>query len=125
MFQLFSQVNGNVMSCMLIVIMIATFAFGIVCGFRLIDEENKGLRMLRWYFGIQIPCISSPLFSYHLSSGIGISAIWTGHHITFSWRIGSEMGVWVLQEHPWAIGINVVALILFIWVCRILKTPNQ
>jgi hypothetical protein len=121
MFLLFPQVKGQIAGYILVSAMIATFGFGVFCGLRLIEDEEKGLRLLRWFFGVQIPILSSPLLAYQLSSGAGVNLSWIGSNMSIFWRFGSEMGVWILQDRPWGLGLNAFALVMFVWTNRILK----
>ncbi len=127
MFLLFPQVKGQIAGYILVSAMIATFAFGVFCGLSFIEDEEKGLKLLRWFFGIQIPILSSPLFAYQLSAGAGVNLSWIGSNMSIFWRFGSEMGVWILQDRPWGLGLNIFALVMFIWTNRILKgkRPNS
>jgi hypothetical protein len=121
MFQLFTEIKGQIAGYVLVSAMIATFAFGVFCGFKFIEDEQKGLRLLRWFFGIQIPILSSPIITYRLSAGAGINLSWIGSNMSFFWRFGSEMGVWILQDRPWGLGLNLFALAMFLWTGRLLK----
>ena len=122
MFILFPQVKGQIAGYILVSAMIATFAFGVFCGLRLIEDEPQGLKLLRWFFGIQIPVLSSPLIAYQLSSGAGLTVSWIGSKMSLFWQFGSEMGVWIFQDRPWGIGVNALAVVMFIWTGRLLKS---
>lgn len=121
MLLLLPQVNGQLVGYLLVSAMVATFAFGVFCGLKLIEDEERGLRLLRWFFAIQMPILSSPLFAYHLSCGAGINVSFVGWNLSMFFRFGSEMGVWILQDRPWGLGANVFAVAMFIWTDRILK----
>jgi len=121
MFLLFPQVQGQIAGYILVAVMIATFSFGVFSGLRFIEDEGKGLRLLRWFFGIQVPILSSPILAYQLSAGAGVNLSWIGSKMSFFWRFGSEMGVWILQDRPWGLGLNVFALAMFVWTNRLLK----
>jgi len=121
MTSLFPQAQGRVVTYMLIVAMMAVFLFGVFCGLRFIEDEAKGLRLLRWFYGIQIPLISSPIFAYQLSSGAAFNVSLGSWKINLFWRLGSEMGLWFLQDRPWGIGVNIFALAVFIWINRLIK----
>jgi hypothetical protein len=129
MFLLFPQVRGNVAGYFLIAAMIATFAFGVFAGLRFIEGEAKGLKLLRWFFAIQVPILSSPIFAYQLSSGFGVNLSWIGERLSAFFRFGSEMGVWILQDRPWGLGVNAFALIMLVWTHRLIrgreKRPNK
>jgi hypothetical protein len=118
---LFSQVRGHAAAYLLVVAMIATFGFGVWSGLKLIENEARGLRLLRWFFAIQIPILSSPYVAYHLSSGFAINVSWMGKQLSAFFRFGSEMGVSFLQNQPWGLGVNVFALIMFLWTRRLIR----
>lgn len=117
---LFPQAKGQIAGYILISAMMATFGFGVFCGLIFAEDEQRGLRLLRWFFGIQIPIISSPIFAYQLLAGAGLKLSWIGWNMSIFWRFGSEMGMWILQDRPWGLGLNVFALALFIWTGRII-----
>lgn len=124
MFLLFPQVNGRIVGYLLVSAMMATFAFGIFSGLKFIEDEAKGLRLLRWFFAIQIPIVSSPVFAYQLSSGAAANLSFIGSNLAAFGRFGSEMGVWILQDRPWGLGLNVFALVMFIWTGRLLQNQE-
>lgn len=121
MLLLFPQVNGQIAGYVLVSAMVATFGFGVFAGLKLIEDEARGLRLLRWYFGLQMPILSSPLIAYQLSSGAGINLSMIGSNLSAFWRFGSEMGVSLFQDRPWGIGVNIFAVAMFIWCDRIVK----
>jgi hypothetical protein len=125
MLALISRQNVGVAHVLLIVAMIATYGFGIFAGFRLIEDEAKGLRLLRWFFVLQIPIISSAPFSYQLTCGFGAGLTWIANQVSFFWRFGSEMGVLISSGRPWGIGVNLFALAMFIWTGRIMARRSN
>lgn len=118
---LFPQADGRITGYVVISAMIAAFSFGIFCGLKFIEDETKGLKLLRWYFGIQIPILSSPIVAYQLSSGAGLNLSWIGSKMSIFWRVGSEMGIWLLRDRPWGLGVNLFALAMFLWTSRIIR----
>jgi hypothetical protein len=118
---LLPQASGKPISYLLATAMIATFAFGVFAGFRLIEEQDKGLKLLRWFFALQIPILSSPFFVYQLTSGFGLMLWIIEQKPSISWRFGSEMGVCFLQDQSWVAGVNVFALAMFLWTSSMLK----
>ena len=96
---------------------LGSFVFGIFSGWTLIQNEDKGLRAVKWFFAIQIPFFSSPFFGYWMMSGFGFRAIISDGGFTVTAKLGSDMRLSIMQGFPWAVGVNVGALILFL-LCR-------
>ncbi len=129
MFLLFPQAGGNIANYFLITAMIAVFGFGVIAGLRFAEDETNGLNLLRWFFAIQIPILSSPIFSWQMGCGFAVNLSWIGGRASIYWKLGSELGVWILQDRPWGVGVNVFALFMFLWTRKLLKglleKPNQ
>jgi len=105
-------------SLILHIVFTLVFLFGIAAGVALVKKPNLGLLMSLVYQGIQIPIIISPVVAYRMFSGAtffvyggqtGFGAyLFFGGHYLF-WLNGSE---------PWLVGINFIALALFIFLFR-------
>jgi hypothetical protein len=101
--------------------MIATFGFGVWAGLKFIEDEARGLRLLRRFFALQIPILFSPYVAYQLGSGFSANVAWGGPHLSAFFRFGSEMTVSLLQNRPWGFGVNVFALVMFLWTGRLIR----
>lgn len=107
---------------------IGLYAWGIWCGIALIEGVPGALRLNRFFWALQIPLISSPIVSYMFASGalLNISFEPALGKINFYVRFGSQYGGSVLNaEQPWGIGINVVALGVFMCLTWCIKHQGQ
>jgi hypothetical protein len=75
-------------------------------------------------FALQIPCISSPFLVYTFGMGFRVSAGFIGGRFSANYRLGSDFQVALLQGHPWGIGVNLFALLMFVMLLRYSRTPN-
>lgn len=109
---------------------VAVYVWGGYLGFRLLEGDDTRLDGLSRFWLLQVPTFASPLFSYLLTAGF---------HLTFllqlsppkanvSFNLGSEFRYSLLvSSEPWAVGINVFALLVFLWLLRVRRSlsPNN
>ena len=55
------------------------------------------------------------LFGFHLTPEIAFN------RISIFFKLGAEFSFFILSKNPWSIGVNIVALGLFIYLLRIKK----
>ncbi len=92
------------------------FIFGIVAGLVLNENDKLGIQLSLIYQGIQILIISSPFIVYSFSSGFLVSVSVQSAEFGSSFRIGSHYYLYLFDGSPWGIGVNLVALLLFIYL---------
>jgi hypothetical protein len=100
---------------------IAIYAFIAVSGLALVNGHRRAEALVQWAIALQIPWVSSPVLTYHLDSGTGLSIFVLGGRVEWSilW-VGSQWEFRFLQERPWGVGINLVAIALMflLWQSR-------
>ena len=98
---------------------VIVFSFGILAGVALIKKPRLGLILSLIFQGIQIPIIITPVVSYILSSGMFLNVYWheTGWGTNFAF-LGSRCYFYVNSGEPWCAGVNIVALVLFVFLIR-------
>ena len=98
---------------------VIVFAYGILAGVALIWKPRLGLILSLIFQGIQIPYIITPLVSYILSSGVYLNVYWheTGWGAEYA-LLGSRFYFYLNREGPLFAGVNIVALVLFIFLIR-------
>ena len=101
------------------VIFVILFAFGIVAGIALIKKPKVGLILSLIFQGIQIPVITTPTIAYIFSSGAFFNVYWceTGWGTNFAF-LGSRYFFYINSGEPWYVGVNIVALALFVFLIR-------
>jgi hypothetical protein len=95
------------------------FAFGILAGTALIWKPKLGLILSLIFQAIQIPVIITPVVSFILSAGV----FWNVFRHESGWGtrftiIGSRFYFYLNRNEPTCIGVNLVALTLFILLIR-------
>lgn len=95
------------------------FGFGIVAGVVLIKKPKLGLKLSLIFQSIQIPIIKTSVLSYILYTG-GFLSVYrseTGWGADFAF-LGSRFYFYLFRGEPWCVGVNIVALALFVVLVR-------
>jgi len=88
----------------------AFYALGIVAGLRFANNDSRR-GLMRLYYALQIPWLSSPLIGLRFVSGANVSAALP----SFSYSLGSVWHFGSSHAAPWGLGLNLLALaILFL-----------
>ncbi|MBU1113272.1 MAG: hypothetical protein KKH93_05305 [Candidatus Omnitrophica bacterium] len=97
------------------------FLFGVFSGLCLIEDQKTGIKLSIVYQGIQIVKLSSPIVTYFFVSGFHLTPEIAFNRISIFFKLGAEFSFFILSKNPWSIGVNIVALGLFIYLLRIKK----
>jgi len=102
------------------------FLLGIVAGLAFVDRPRLGAALSVVYQALQIPVVSSPLLSYKLLSGLQLGFGWLEGRPVFIFELGARCTFFLLRHtDPWLIGVNVLALALFVYlVCELRLMPK-
>ncbi|MFB0555515.1 MAG: hypothetical protein ACETWQ_19590 [Phycisphaerae bacterium] len=93
------------------------FIFGIVAGLALIDSPQLGTALSAVYQAIQIPVMSSPILTYEFLSGLRIVVGWFKGRPAFLFGFGARCTFFLFRRSDfWLIGVNVLALFLFVYL---------
>lgn len=92
------------------------YIFGIIAGLTLVEWPRRGIQLSLVYQTLQIPVISSPMLTYVFVSGLRLIAGWRGGSIFILYEVGSRIVLHVMPKDPWMVGINVLALALFVYL---------
>lgn len=91
--------------------------FGIFSGLALVEKPQLGIALSAIYQAIQIPVISSPLVSYSFVSGLQLGAGWLEGRPVLLSEFGARGTFFLFRRtDPWLIGVNILALALFIYL---------
>jgi len=94
------------------------FLFGIVSGLTLVDNSDIGVVLSAVYQLVQIPIVSSSWVAYRLFSGVQIAILWSAGRAAFTFDCGARSFLAWMHGEPLQIGINVLALGLFLYLLR-------
>lgn len=113
-----------VLGYIMIMLFIALYALGVFAGLRLAKRvDHTALEALKLYWTLQIPIFMSPIAGYQAGSGLVVN-IWysTKQGFEASFAVGSNFVYSLFQSfQPWAIGINLFAFIMLIFLRRVQK----
>jgi hypothetical protein len=92
------------------------YIFGITAGLTLVEWPRLGIKLSLIYQILQIPVISSPILTYVFVSGIRLVVGWSGGRVFVLYEFGSRIVLYLMRKDPWVVGINVLALALFVYL---------
>ncbi len=101
------------------------FLFGIFSGLTLVDKPKMGVLLSAVYQMIQIPIVSSSWITYNLYSGAQIGIHWSEGKLAVTFHCGARSFFAWEHGEPVQIGVNVLALGLFIYLLMIPTKPTQ
>jgi hypothetical protein len=95
------------------------YGSGIYGGLMLVEEEEKGLVILSWYFLAQVPIFISPIIAYQFSSGLTAYATIGTKGVSWAAFYGGRWQISLFQfgDTGFAAGINFFA-VWAIWYLR-------
>ncbi len=98
---------------------LVVFAFGILAGVALIKKPGLGLVLSLIFQGIQIPLFASPVVYYNMFSGGFFNVCWyeSGWGAGFTF-LSSRFHFYFDGEESLFVGVNILALILFLLLIR-------
>lgn len=92
------------------------YLFGIIAGLVLAENERAGILLSLIYHALQVPVFASSYLTYSFSSGFCLN-IWLGAESTgTNFYLGSHFAFYVLSEMPWSFGLNLFAVIVFMYL---------
>jgi hypothetical protein len=94
------------------IVVALAYAAGIYGGVKLIEDEERGMSFLSWYFVAQIPYLISPVFSYQFTSGFTAFAALGSNGSSWGIFYGGRWMFSLLQsgDSGFAFGANFFAL---------------
>ena len=100
------------------VVFILAFTFGIVAGVILIMRPKLGLWLSAVFQAMQIPILIGPTVAYALFSGVCFNLYRHATGFGFNFLFGSRYYLAIRSGEPWMVGINALALVLFVLLIR-------
>ena len=97
---------------------ICVFLFGILAGLALIKKPKLGLLMSTLFQAMQIPIFQGSMAAYSLFSGACFNLYRHKTGFGFNFLFGSRYYFSIHNGESWMVGINAIALVLFILLVR-------
>ncbi|HLX82561.1 MAG TPA: hypothetical protein VKR59_01600 [Terriglobales bacterium] len=129
---LFTSLGHGFLNSLLMFVAVVLYAFVFVSGLIFAHDPHR-TTPLSVALAIQVPWISSPFVTYEFGAGIqaalsvgNIEQGRFGFHLGADSIVGCMFRFNLLQENRWTIGVNVVALTIFVLLWRATHTlaPN-
>ncbi len=94
------------------------FLFGVVSGLALIIKPRLGLVLSALFQAVQIPFFIKSGIAYAMSCGACVNLYKHASGWGFNFFFGSRYSLSLNSEQPWLIGVNIVALVLFVFLIK-------
>lgn len=117
--------NFGIAAVIVIPPFILLYCFAVFTGVLTLERSETAIRANWWLWLIQIPIFTSPAFSYIFSCGalLATSIQLSPVNYKFNWMVGSQFKLTINQNDPLMIGINIFAILVFVWVGRLKTRP--
>jgi hypothetical protein len=92
---------------------LALYLFTILSGLLFADNPRRTIPIIVALI-LQIPWVSSPILSYSFSAGSRLTVAFVGGDFRLSYLFGSDWQVFILQNKPWGVGLNLFALVVLL-----------
>ena len=124
---------SSVLNFLLTLAFVGLYSFVTISGLLFVQDPSR-IRPILAALAIQVPSISLPFFAYHFAAGfdtfVGLRSAQAGDQTSFhlSGLIGGMWQLAFLRDNPLLIGINPVALTLFLILWRARqqsRCPNE
>jgi hypothetical protein len=96
---------------------LALYAFVTASGLLFVRDQRQTVPLLV-AFALQIPWVSSPIFGYRFAAGFQATIGFMGGALSAAFRLGSDWQCNLLQNRPWGIGVNLLALFITVLLAR-------
>jgi len=104
---------------------IAVFGWSVLKGTDLWRGKPRGYRWAKLLFAFQVPVFSVAKLGYEFSTGISCRILFGHSNRRIGADIGSSLNLLVSSEaNEWIIGINIIALIIFVYLNK-MGTINE
>jgi hypothetical protein len=97
---------------------ILVFSFGIVAGVALIRKPGLGLWLSAAFQAMQIPILAGSTAAYALACGASLNLYKHANGWGVNFLFGSRYSFYLGGDQSWVVGVNLVALGLFILLIR-------
>ncbi len=121
--QLFKPQSQQPVYFALLVGFLALYAFVTASGLLFVQNPRQ-TGPLFIAIAMQVPWVSSPLFTYRFTSGFHVTIGVVGGSLGGGFNLGSDWQCNVFQKLPWGIGVNLFALVIMILLALTWRSPS-
>ena len=119
--QMFFMPELTAGSAIVYIVFAGIFLFGTIAGILIAENHRKAIFLSLIYQGMQVLQISSPTVIYYLHSGFHITLFLERNRFGANFRLGTDFAFYLFTQRPYGFGINIVALLFFIYLWKIRK----
>ena len=87
--------------------------FVLTSGLLFVNNPQKTMPLVI-SLALQVPMVSSPIIAYQVVTGLGVVTGMSDGNLFATVRLGSLWEFYLLQQHPWGIGLNLVPIFLLV-----------
>lgn len=114
------------LSLVVVAMFAALFCFGIAVGVLIVEDTHDALSLALPFWLAQIPAFQSPWISYELFTGAKFTILFqSALTINFEWAGGSHFNLYLFPGDPGAIGVNIVAIVVSVWIWKNRNTAQS
>ncbi len=107
-------------------VFLGLYGFGIAAGVMLLNGTDRGVRWSTVFQGLQIPHLLSPIFTYKFASGFHFTFYTGSEGFSFNFATGFHWLVGLFESiNHWQVGVNTVAVYLFVYLLRHLRQRSE
>ncbi|MGF1740615.1 hypothetical protein L4C34_05975 [Vibrio profundum] len=96
----------------------------VIAGVMFAHNKTK-MKHLKRALLLQVPWISSPFLFYRFGAGVDWTVIGYAHGVNGYTNFGNSFGFEINPHYPWAIGVNFVALALYLLILKVFRSNND
>jgi len=116
--------ENNPVNIILLVIFLALYGLVVASGLVFAHDQRKSA-FLFVSFILQVPWISSPVFSYRFTAGLHATVGNVGGNWIGGISLGSDWQCALMQQAPWGFGLNLFAVFMLILLARFVRTSKS
>ena len=116
--------GNNPVNIILLVIFLALYGLAVASGLVFSQDQRKSAFLFASLI-LQIPWVSSPVFSYRFTAGLHATVGVVGGNWIGGISLGSDWQCALFQQAPWGFGLNLFAVFMLILLAQSVRTSKR
>lgn len=88
---------------------LTVFLYALYAGLQF-SKSTANTKQLSRAFLLQVPCLSSPILTYKIATGISLSLMYSAHGSNYFIGLGANYALAIFNDRPWGLGVNLAAI---------------